>query len=99
MDAGAFEDAVGLATTRLKAGGADLVILNKFGLSEAEGRGFRALIADALGIGLPVLIGLSPTHRIAFERFSGGLATSLPSHEDAILAWCRQEASPRASCQ
>lgn len=99
MDTGAFEYAVGLATTRLKAGGADLVILNKFGLSEAEGRGFRALIADALGIGLPVLIGLSPTHRIAFERFSGGLATSLPSHEDAILAWCRQEASPRASWQ
>jgi len=99
MDAGAFEDAVGLASTRLKADGADLVILNKFGLSEAEGRGFRALIAEALGIGLPVLIGLSPTHRVAFERFSGGLAISLPPYEGAILAWCQQEASPRARCQ
>ncbi len=99
MDTGAFEDAVGLATTRLKVGGADLVILNKFGLSEAEGRGFRALIAEALGIGLPVLIGLTPTHRVAFELFSGGLATSLPPYEFAILEWCQQEASARARCQ
>lgn len=90
---------MGLASTRLKADGADLVILNKFGLSEAEGRGFRALIVEALGIGLPVLIGLSPTHRVAFECFSGGLATSLPPYEGAILEWYQQEASARAPCQ
>ncbi len=89
MDAGALEEAVGLATARLAAEGADLFVLNKFGLSEAEGRGFRGLIAEALGRGVPVLIGVSETHRAAFERFSDGMAEVLPPDEAAILVWCR----------
>jgi len=89
MDAGAFEQAVALAASRLHARGADLILLNKFGLSEAEGRGFRALIADALGKDVPVLTGVSETHRAAFDDFAGGLAAHLPPQEDAVLAWCR----------
>ena len=96
MDAGALEGAVGLVTARLAMAGADLVVLNKFGLSEAEGRGFRTLIAEALGRGVPVLIGLSDTHRAAFERFAGGMATALPPDEEAILGWCRAMARPVA---
>ncbi|MFX0541873.1 DUF2478 domain-containing protein [Roseovarius sp. S4756] len=94
MDAGALEAAVGLATAQLSAEGADLVVLNKFGLSEAEGRGFRALIAEALGRGVPVLIGVSDTHRAAFERFADGMATTLPPDEESVLAWCREMAQP-----
>lgn len=90
MDAGAIEEAVGLATARLVAEGGDLVVLNKFGLSETEGRGFRSLIAEALGRGLPVLIGLSETHRPAFERFADDMATALPPTEEAVLEWCRE---------
>lgn len=97
MDAGAFEEAVGLAMSRLQAGGADLVILNKFGLSEAEGRGFRALIADALGRDVPVLTGLSDTHRAAFERFAAGMATHLAPETDAILDWCRAVVADHAT--
>ncbi|MEO1140215.1 MAG: DUF2478 domain-containing protein [Pseudomonadota bacterium] len=90
MDAGALEDVVGMAVAGLNAEGADLVVLNKFGLREAEGHGFRPLIAEALGRDIPVLIGVSDTHRTAFERFADGLAASLPGEEDAIVAWCRQ---------
>lgn len=89
MDAGAFEDAVGLVEARVQAGEAELVLLNKFGLSEAEGRGFRNLIADALGRGVPVLTGVSKTHREAFDRFADGHVVHLPPDEDAVLAWCR----------
>ena len=89
MDAGAFEEAVGLVTSRLFAGDADLVVINKFGLSEAEGRGFRALIAEALSRGVPVLIGVTDTHRAAFERFAEGMATTLPPDEESVLTWCR----------
>lgn len=96
MDAGALEDAVGITIARLAADGADLVVLNKFGLSEAEGRGFRALIAEALGRGLPVLLGLSDTHRAAFEQFSEGMAITLPPDEQAILDWCRATVRPDA---
>ncbi|AVO37281.1 DUF2478 domain-containing protein [Pukyongiella litopenaei] len=89
MDAGALEDSVGIATSRLTSGGADLIVLNKFGLSEAEGRGFRSLMAEALAQDIPVLTGLTDTHRHAFERFADGLDTSLPPDEEAILDWCR----------
>lgn len=89
MDAGVFEEAVALAASRLHSKRVDLVVLNKFGLSESEGRGFRALIADALGKGVPVLTGVSETHRAAFDDFAGGLAARLPPEEDAVLDWCR----------
>ncbi|MFP7674679.1 DUF2478 domain-containing protein [Marivita sp. S0852] len=89
MDAGALEEAVGVATVRLASDGADLVILNKFGLSEAEGRGFRGLIADALAQDIPVLVGLSDTHRAAFETFADGMATQVAPDDTAILEWCR----------
>ena len=96
MDAGALEDAVGRAAARLAGEGGDLVILNKFGLSEAEGRGFRSLIAEALGRGLPVLTGLSDAHRAAFERFAGGMAVTLPPEEAAVTDWCRAALRGRA---
>ncbi|MBT6546372.1 MAG: DUF2478 domain-containing protein [Rhodobacteraceae bacterium] len=90
MDAGALEEAVGILTARFALEGADLIVLNKFGLREAEGHGFRALIADALGCGIPVLLGVSDTHRPALQRFTEGLITNLPHDEKAILEWCRR---------
>jgi hypothetical protein len=89
MDAGALEEAAGRASARLEAQGADLVILNKFGLSEAEGRGFRALIAQALSRGVPVLAGVSDTHSAAFDRFAEGMAQSLEPEATVVLDWCR----------
>lgn len=89
MDAGALEEAVGLAAAQLSGQGGDLVVLNKFGLSEAEGRGFRAMISDALMQDIPVLIGVTQAHRPAFDRFASGQATELPPDEAAILDWCR----------
>lgn len=94
MDAGALEEAVGLATARLKSEGADLVVLNKFGLRESEGHGFRTLIAAAVERRIPVLVGLSETHRPAFESFAGEMATALPPNVEAILAWCRTVSRP-----
>lgn len=90
MDAGALELAVAGATERLATQGVDFVVLNKFGISEAEGRGFRTLIAEALGRDVPVLIGVSDVHRAAFDRFAGGMAIELLPEEEAVLAWCRQ---------
>ena len=82
----------------MEAQGADLVVINKFDLVEAEGRGFRSLIVAALGRGVPVLLGVSDTHRLAFERFAEGMATDLRPDEAAILAWCRA-AIGQSTCQ
>lgn len=52
----------------------DLVILNKFGKTEAEGGGFRPLIADAIEAGLPMLIGVPWRNIESWRLFAGPLA-------------------------
>lgn len=86
LDAGSLEAAVAQVAGALDMG-ADLMIINKFGKHEAEGRGFRAVIGAALDIGVPVLVGLNPLNREAFDNFSGGLATELDADLGNILRW------------
>ncbi len=68
----------------------DLFILNKFGPQEAEGHGFCTAIGSALEQGIPVLVGVGPSSRDAFDGFVDGLAKPLPADPDAILGWCQQ---------
>jgi len=86
LDPGALERAAGLAEAAL-AQGADLVIVNKFGKREAEGRGFRPLIGQALAAGVPVLIGLAPGRRADFDAFASGMAQEVPPRAAALRAW------------
>jgi len=62
LDPEALEAAVGLVAASL-ATGADLLIVNKFGKHEAEGHGFRHVIAEALAMEVPVLVGLNGLNR------------------------------------
>jgi hypothetical protein len=88
LDTGALETAVALVEARL-ARGADAVIVNKFGKHEAAGRGFRTVIADALGRGLPVLVGVNALNREAFLDFAAGAAAELPPSVPALVGWLR----------
>lgn len=63
---------------------ADLVILNKFGKQEAEGRGFREALAGAVAEGIPVLVGLNALNKAAFETFAAGLPTECPPTLEAL---------------
>jgi len=85
LDAGALEQAVAVSRARLQ--GADLLIVNKFGKHEAEGRGFRELIAEALAQGLPVVIGVNSQNAEAFHRFTGAMAEPLAPDLDGIARW------------
>ncbi|PCH66664.1 MAG: 3-dehydroquinate dehydratase [Rhodobacteraceae bacterium] len=67
--------------------GASIMILNKFGPQEAEGRGFCAAIGAAMADGVPVLVGVSKGTRAAFEAFAGGMAEPLPADPEAIRIW------------
>jgi len=87
LDPGALEQAVALVQARLR--GSDVLIVNKFGKHEAEGRGFRPLIAEALSLGLPVLVGLNALNAQAFETFSGGMAERLAPGENALHGWLK----------
>ena len=86
LDAGALETAVAEVAARMA--GARLLIVNKFGKHEAEGRGFRALIGAALEAGLPVLIGVHAMNMQAFQDFAGGLAQ--PLAPEGLEDWCAE---------
>ncbi|MDR9395681.1 MAG: DUF2478 domain-containing protein [Roseovarius sp.] len=86
LDAGALEQAVAHTAARL-AEGCDLLIVNKFGKQEADGRGFRGLIAEALGAGIPVLVGVNRLNLDRFEAFTDGIAEPVTADSDALEAW------------
>lgn len=86
LDTDALEQTVTAVTARLK--GADLLIVNKFGKLEAEGRGLVPVIASALEAGIPVLVGVNTLNRDAFDQFADGLAQPLPGERGVVLDWC-----------
>lgn len=68
---------------------ADLVVLNRFGKLEAEGRGFIDLITQAVNADIPVLIAV-PEHRFAtWLKYSGGMNVRLPCRRAALDRWWR----------
>tara|TARA_R110002072_G_scaffold1114_6_gene9322 strand:+ start:1597 stop:2118 length:522 start_codon:yes stop_codon:yes gene_type:complete len=86
LDPSALEHAVVEVQTRLSKA-TDLLILNKFGKHEADGRGFRVLIAEALSEGIPVLTAVNHMNEEAFLDFTGGFATKLPPNVQALSEW------------
>lgn len=86
LDPAALETAVGLVAAGMSAD-TDLLIINKFGKHEADGRGFRDVIAQALALDIPVLVGVNTLNRASFEAFAGGFATEVASERLALLAW------------
>lgn len=96
LDPAALEKAVALVAATLSSD-ADLMIINKFGKHEAEGRGFRDVIAEALAMDLPVLVGLNALNRQAFEGFAGGLAIEVPPDPKALMAWFDDVTTPATS--
>lgn len=95
LDPGALETAIAECEARLDA--AEMLIVNKFGKQEALGRGFRTLIAEAMGRGIPVLVGLNTLNRAAFETFTGGAAEPVEPEPGAVDRWLRAalaEAAP-----
>jgi hypothetical protein len=86
LDPAALEQAVALVGASLDAG-PDLLIINKFGKHEADGRGFRPLIGDALSRGVPVLAGINGANEARFLEFTEGAAERMSSDLDALEAW------------
>lgn len=53
----------------------ELLVINKFGKTEAEGGGFRPLLAEAVSRGVPILIAVPRRNLDAWRNFAAGLAT------------------------
>lgn len=95
LDPSALETAVGLVAARLEQG-ADVLIINKFGKHEAEGRGFRAVIAEALSADVPVIVGLNTLNAEAFHIFAGDGAVDVTPNQTALLNWLQRWGVHRA---
>ena len=67
--------------------GADLLIVNRFGRQECEGKGLSYLVERALSADIPVVIAV-PQHRFAdWIKFADGMSVKLACHREALDAW------------
>lgn len=87
LDPEGLERAVGLVAAALAENPA-LLIVNKFGKQEIDGRGFRPVIGEALAAGIPVLTAVNAGNVEAFEAFAEGFGDRLPADVDRIVDWC-----------
>ncbi len=87
LDPSMLEAGVALVDSALQDA-PDILILNKFGKHEAEGRGFRQTIAEALAREIPVLLGVNPLNLEAFLRFAGEMAEEVGPQASTVGAWC-----------
>ncbi|MFY1706627.1 DUF2478 domain-containing protein [Tritonibacter scottomollicae] len=93
----ALERAVGLVTAALDGTPApQVLIVNKFGKHEADGRGMRPIIGEALAMGLPVVSGVNRMNVAAFEGFAEGTAIEAEPDLDALVAWVEAAVSEPA---
>jgi hypothetical protein len=88
LNPAALEQLVGAAAAGLDAG-ADLLIVNRFGKREAEGRGFRGVIEQAVTGGVPVLVAVSAANLDAWHAFAGALDERLEPDLVSAVRWCR----------
>lgn len=96
LDTSALEQSVGLALSSLSSK-TDLVLINRFGKREAEGQGFRPLIAQAVDLQIPVIVGLNQAHADSWQVFSGGQGMRLTPTEREVMAWIEATATRSAS--
>ncbi|MFO1150546.1 MAG: DUF2478 domain-containing protein [Alsobacter sp.] len=72
---------------RSVAAGADLVIVNRFGRLEAEGRGFWPVIEAAHRCDTPLVVAVPRANLTAWLDWSGGMCAALPCQAAALQAW------------
>jgi nucleoside-triphosphatase THEP1 len=100
LDVGALMRALEIERQMLQAG-PDVLIVNKYGKTESEGRGLRPLIAEAMGLAVPVLITVPWRNIESWRLFAGELSIERPAEalavadEEAVLSeiglWPRVE--------
>jgi nucleoside-triphosphatase THEP1 len=86
LDVGQLLDAGAQVASAIDQG-ADLVIINRFGRQEREGKGLSFLVERALSADIPVVIAV-PSHRFAdWIRFAGGMSVRLRCDRETLDAW------------
>jgi hypothetical protein len=86
LDVGQLLDAGAQVATAIDQG-ADVVIVNRFGRQEREGKGLSYLVDRALSADIPVVIAV-PSHRFAdWIRFADGMSVKLRCDRESLDVW------------
>ena len=72
---------------RAIAARADLIVVNRFGSMECQGRGLAQEMLVAMSELLPVLTVVHERYAASWEAFAGGFASRLPATRVALRAW------------
>ena len=88
LDPAVLEQAVGLVEAD-RSRSPDILIINKFGKHEADGRGFRHAIGQAVAQDIPVLVGVNALNLKAFAEFTGGASFKVEAKVPKLLNWCQ----------
>lgn len=86
LDEGALAEATARIERNLE-GGADLLVLNKFGKAECAGGGVVDLMANAVDRGIPSIIGVPKSNLEAWREFAGDYAIELSGDIDEMGRW------------
>ncbi|MDI1266274.1 MAG: DUF2478 domain-containing protein [bacterium] len=65
----------------------EILILNKFGKVEAEGRGLLDLVAMAVERGIPVVIGVPIRNLEPWRQFAGDMSVECTSDPSEMMDW------------
>jgi nucleoside-triphosphatase THEP1 len=88
LDVARLQDAGTRIADALEAG-ADLVIINRFGKRERDGRGLAYLIERALEANTPVVIAVSSDRLAEWIKFAGDTTVKLACDRHSLDAWWR----------
>jgi len=69
--------------------GADLVIINRSGKRERDGKGLAYLIERALNADIPVAIAVASDRFADWIKFAGGMSVKVGCERDALETWWR----------
>ena len=67
--------------------GVDVLVINKFGVAEAEGNGLLAEMTRAASEGVPVLAAVHQKYADAWRSYSGDLGVELFPMVEEVMAW------------
>ena len=88
LDIGRLQNAGARVAEALEAG-ADLLIVNRFGKRERDGKGLAYLIRRALDADVAVVIAVSHDRFADWIKFAGGMSVKLACDREALDAWWR----------
>jgi len=91
LDVGVLTEVAEAVSASIHVDGPRLLIVNKFGKIEADGGGLRGAIAEAVDLGIPVLVGVPARNLDRWRAFAGAFAVELPVDDTAVGRWLAEQ--------